>query len=196
MTYAKWYIYLLNIKQKHRILLTAVTAITMSLTWLLLLYLPTKHKVRMLRVDIEQCKKDIEACVITQQGCEKLQDDMSQLQRDVDLDYRVANSPLQHNLAALVHEIEQAGLQLIALKKQNQKEKSWYKSVYVQLSVKGSMEHLMGFFERLPQDISLVQCSNLIVQKELNDMVSAQCMLKFFVSKQEVQMHPTAREAL
>ncbi len=147
----------------------------------------------MLHIDIEQCKKDIEACVITQQGCNKLQNDMTRLQRDVDLDCNVPSSPLQHNLAALVREVEQAGLQLVALKKVNQKEKGWYESAHVQLSVVGLMQNLLVFFEQLPEHISLVQCSNLIIQKEMNDRVSAQCMLKFFVPRQKVRIYPTIR---
>lgn len=183
MTYAKWYLFLINTKSSHRILLTGLICVTLLGAWIFFLYLPLYYYVQHSAYDIIQRKKDIQACDIAQKKCTKLQRDLGELQHEVELDCSQSAASLQHHLAAIVREVEAHGLRLIALKKVNQQDKGWYEGVQVSLSVSGSLGRIIALFEQLPHNVSLVQCDNVVLQKELNNSVTAQCMLKIFMPK-------------
>jgi Tfp pilus assembly protein PilO len=182
--YAGWYVWLLNVRSMYRFLLTYTTVIAVFLGWLFFLYIPMHKYVEQLSSDIKQRKKDVDTCTLQEAACQNLSQQMQQLKKDVGLDCESLDQSLQHSLAAIVHEVEQLGLQLVSLKKERQNKKDWYTTAYVELEVLGSLAEIVHFLQTMAENKLLVQCDNMLLQLQQDEQFLLYCQLKFFMPSQ------------
>lgn len=182
MYYSRGYRWLLSINPRYRYVYTVAVSSIFTLAWLFFWHLPIERRIQQFGLEIKQCKKNSDQYAEQQILCKKLTHEVEQLQQDIAAlaDALLSTSKYVSQLMQYTHD---AGLRLVSIRATEQKDHGWYTTDRLSFDATGTLAAATQFFLLLAKHQLCVQCDDVLLQRQADDVFLLHCTLRRVVMK-------------